>query len=167
MTHNPLRAHSWTWLVPYAGRVIMAQAPTSIKPTGDLAVNLSSFGLHLKAENVSPRTRETYTESVAQLARFLMTQGMPQYVANIHREHVEAFIAHLLEKWKPATASNRRQWTQVLPGAKGLQGDRLLRWQEQVHAMPRTRRADKANSRSHRIARRLDGPGPGQDSPGR
>jgi site-specific recombinase XerD len=28
-------------------------------------------------------------------------------VANIHREHLEAFITHLLNIWKPATANNR------------------------------------------------------------
>jgi site-specific recombinase XerD len=86
----------------------MARASSpSIKATGDLAVNLASFALHLKAENVSLRTSETYTESVAQFARFLAEAGMPQDVANIRREHIEAFIAHLLEKWKPATAANR------------------------------------------------------------
>lgn len=32
---------------------------------------------------------------------------MPQDVAHITREHVEAFITSLLERWKPATANNR------------------------------------------------------------
>ena len=32
---------------------------------------------------------------------------MPTQVENITREHVESFIAELLEKWKPATANNR------------------------------------------------------------
>ena len=32
---------------------------------------------------------------------------MPLEVANIHREHVEALISHLLDRWKPATANNR------------------------------------------------------------
>ena len=85
----------------------MRQATSSIKATGDLPVNIKSFSLHLKAENLSARTIETYLESIEQLARFLADQGMPQDVANIRREHVEAFIAHLLELWKPATANNR------------------------------------------------------------
>ena len=92
----------------------MAQVPSvSIKSTGDLAVNLASFALHLRAENLSPRTQETYTESVRQLARFLVDHGMPQDLANIHREHIEAFIAHLLERWKPSTASNRYRGCQA------------------------------------------------------
>ena len=32
---------------------------------------------------------------------------MPTEVQHIRREHVEAFIAHLLERWKPTTASVR------------------------------------------------------------
>ena len=74
---------------------------------GDLGVNIQSFTRHLRAENLSPRTIETYTESARQLARFLAEKGMPQEVANITREHVEAFITDLLERWKPATANNR------------------------------------------------------------
>jgi site-specific recombinase XerD len=46
-------------------------------------------------------------ESARQLARFLGERGMPRDVASITREHVEAFITHLLERWKPATANNR------------------------------------------------------------
>jgi len=46
-------------------------------------------------------------ESVRQFAVYLVAQGMPLEVANVHREHVEAFVSHLLNKWKPATANNR------------------------------------------------------------
>ena len=67
-------------------------SPSSIKAPGDLTVNLSSFALHLRAENLSPRTQETYTESVRQFIQYLSEQGMPQDVANIRREHIEAFI---------------------------------------------------------------------------
>ena len=78
-----------------------------IRATGDIGVNNASFGRHLRAENLSPRTQETYTEAVRQFAGFIATQGMPQDVMNIRREHLEAFIEHLLERWKPATANNR------------------------------------------------------------
>jgi site-specific recombinase XerD len=46
-------------------------------------------------------------ESVERFASFLDERGMPADVANIRREHVEAFIEHLLERWRPATAANR------------------------------------------------------------
>ncbi len=32
---------------------------------------------------------------------------MPLKVADLSREHVKSFIAHLLDNWKPATAANR------------------------------------------------------------
>ena len=85
----------------------MRQTSEPITATGDIAVNLASFSRHLRAENLSPKTQQTYTESVRLLARFLVDQGMPQDVANIAREHVETFITRLLERWKPATANNR------------------------------------------------------------
>lgn len=74
---------------------------------GDILANVESFARHLRAENLSPRTIETYLESARQLAEFLAKQGMPQDVGNVRREHVESFIAYLLERWKPATANNR------------------------------------------------------------
>ena len=80
---------------------------TDIVAVGDIGVNLDSFGRHLRAENLSPRTSETYMESVRQFAVYAAAQGMPLEVANIHREHIEAFVSHLLDKWKPATANNR------------------------------------------------------------
>ncbi len=79
----------------------------SIETGGDIAVNIASFARHLRAENLSPRTVETYTESTRQLAVFLTEKGMPQDVATVTREHIEAFITHLLDRWKPATANNR------------------------------------------------------------
>ena len=79
----------------------------SIQASGDIAVNIQSFTRHLRAENLSPKTIETYTESARQLASFLASAGMPQDVAHITREHIESFITSLLERWKPATANNR------------------------------------------------------------
>lgn len=84
------------------------QAPTSAIETGnDFSVNLKGFLLHLKAQNLSDRTRQTYQESVRQLTEFLTENGMPTLVAHVHREHVESFIVHLLERWRPGTAVNR------------------------------------------------------------
>ena len=85
----------------------MKQASAPITTTGDLAVNAQSFLRHLRAENMSPRTQETYMESVRGFGNFLMQQGMPTDVSAITREHVESFITGLLERWKPATANNR------------------------------------------------------------
>ena len=88
-------------------------ASATITPTGDLDVNINSFRRHLRAENLSARTQETYTEAVRQFAAFLAIQGMPAEVAHIRREHIEAFVTHLLDTRKPATANNRYRGLQA------------------------------------------------------
>jgi site-specific recombinase XerD len=72
-----------------------------------------SFERHLRAENKSTRTIETYLESVRQLESFLA--GGPGRLGLIaaERADVEAFIADLLSRWKPATASNRYRGLKV------------------------------------------------------
>lgn len=73
----------------------------------EIAVLLPSFQRSLRAGNRSPKTVKTYSEAVQQLATFLAERGMPTDAAKVRREHVEAFVEHLLERWKPATANNR------------------------------------------------------------
>lgn len=85
----------------------MTSAARAVSPRGDLAVNAASFARHLRAENLSPQTVTTYLQSVARLAEFLEAKGMPVEVANIRREHVEAWLEDLLARWRPATAVNR------------------------------------------------------------
>ena len=60
---------------------------TSIKTAGDLAVNVESFVRHLKAENLSDRTVETYTEAVVTLIMFLKDARIPLTLADLHRDH--------------------------------------------------------------------------------
>ena len=74
---------------------------------GDLADNLARFRRSLRAENVSPNTILAYGGAVERLAEYLVAQSMPTDVAAIRREHVEAFIADALERFKPATANHR------------------------------------------------------------
>jgi site-specific recombinase XerD len=88
----------------------MAKAPTSDRQstaTSDLQANASLFARHLRAGNRSPMTIKSYMEAVRQLDEFLADRGMPQDVAAIRREHVEAFIEDQLARLKPASAANR------------------------------------------------------------
>ena len=64
-----------------------------------------SFERHLRAENKSDRTVETYLEAVRLLRAFLALRGVGLVEAD--RAHIEAFLADLLARWKPATAANR------------------------------------------------------------
>jgi site-specific recombinase XerD len=81
---------------------------------GDLPVLIRSFERYLRAANRSPRTIEKYVLAARQLARFLATEGLPTDVAAIRRRDVEAYIAYLLERWKPGTALTRYQDLNVL-----------------------------------------------------
>jgi site-specific recombinase XerD len=82
---------------------------------GDVAVLLPSWQRHLRAENKSARTIQSYTEAADQFRAFLVQQGMPTAVANLTREHVEAFLEHLLDLGRsPSTVANRYRSLQQL-----------------------------------------------------
>jgi site-specific recombinase XerD len=83
------------------GRV--AAATTSPK----LIDLLPSFQRHLRAENKSPRTIESYTEAVRRLHDFLTVRGMPVIIASITREHVEAFMEDQLSRLAASSARSR------------------------------------------------------------
>jgi hypothetical protein len=68
---------------------------------------LDSFLLACEAENLAPKTRRIYEEAVALMGRFLAERGMPTEPGRIRREHVEAFIADQIARWRPNTAGNR------------------------------------------------------------
>ena len=93
-----------------AGHMKQKSAPGVLIVVGDgypIDLLTESFTRTLLAENKSPRTIRTYNEAIDQLATFLENNGMPTTVSNVRREHVESFIADLLARFKPATASNR------------------------------------------------------------
>lgn len=66
-----------------------------------------SWELHLRTERKSPATIDNYTSAVVRLTDYLDAQGMLTDVTKLTREHVEAFIVHLLDTRSPATAVNR------------------------------------------------------------
>lgn len=74
---------------------------------------VSSFELHLKAANKKPATLDTYIGAVCQFGAFLAERGMPTSPRSITREHIEEFIAWLLESRQPATANNRYRGLQA------------------------------------------------------
>jgi hypothetical protein len=61
----------------------------------------------LRASNVSANTIATYGSAVELLADFLERHELPTDVMDLRREHIEGFVAELLDRWKPATANNR------------------------------------------------------------
>lgn len=68
---------------------------------------IPSFVRHLRAENKSPRTIQSYTEAVRRLHDFCSANGMPLEVAALTSEHIEAFLADQLARLRPASARAR------------------------------------------------------------
>jgi hypothetical protein len=81
----------------------LSGSPQTAASVGDLEALSASFRRHLGAANLSPKTITTYMEAASGLRAFLVDHGMPTAVSAIRREHVEAYIESLLERWKPAT----------------------------------------------------------------
>ncbi len=84
-----------------------ALATRTIVTPGDLGANAASFARHLRASNLAPRTVRTYLEGLDRFATFLIQRSMPTDLVGIRREHVETFLAEILETGKAATAANR------------------------------------------------------------
>jgi site-specific recombinase XerD len=90
---------------------------TAVTPT--ILALRPSFSRHLRAANLRPKTEATYGYAIGDLASYLERAGMPQELASITREHVEAYLEDLLARRRPATA---------LAYFKGLQ--QFFRWAE-------------------------------------
>lgn len=61
--------------------------------------------LHLKSEGRAERTITTYLNALRRLDAFLADRGMPRELRAIRREHLEAWIADMLERNQPGTVS--------------------------------------------------------------
>jgi site-specific recombinase XerD len=83
---------------------------------GQIPPLVASWRRSLAARRVSPATIATYSSAAQLLADYLAAHGMPTDVASIRREHVESFVADLLERRAPATAHNRFRGCQAFFG---------------------------------------------------
>lgn len=81
----------------------MVSVTSSGSTLDEVAGVLPSWLRHLKAENKSPRTIQSYEESVLQFARYLAQVGMPTDMTRIGREHVEAYEVSLFEIGRSAS----------------------------------------------------------------
>jgi site-specific recombinase XerD len=84
-----------------------SQVDSIVSKPSPLARLSNSFGRSLRAGNLSPNTIESYLESVKQFSEFLVWSRSPLDPEKIRRQDVEAFITHLLGKFKPTTAAVR------------------------------------------------------------
>lgn len=68
---------------------------------------VTSWARHLRAATPSARTIRSYTDGARAFIAFATERGMPTDPAVIRREHLEAYIEHVLDRWKPSTALTR------------------------------------------------------------
>jgi site-specific recombinase XerD len=83
----------------------MPKAPKPASP--NLETLALSFKRSLLAENKSPATISLYTGAVALLAQHMKSRKCPINIDRVARADIELFVADLLERYKPNTASNR------------------------------------------------------------
>jgi site-specific recombinase XerD len=81
--------------------------PAELPTFGRLESMAASWGRSLRAANLSRNTIESYAYAAAQFGAFARDRGMPTDVASITREHVEAFIEHLVGERSAKTARIR------------------------------------------------------------
>lgn len=75
----------------------MAQITTEKAPPGSVQRLGQSWHLSLRAAGRSPRTVEGYMASLRMFGDFLTERGMPTAVADLRREHVEAYLLDVTE----------------------------------------------------------------------
>lgn len=64
----------------------------------DLRTLLPDWSTSLKARNRTIETVRSYLRSANDLIKYLLAQGMPTTATGVRREHIEAFLAHELER---------------------------------------------------------------------
>jgi site-specific recombinase XerD len=79
----------------------------NLATSGDLGDEVGAFARALRQENLSPNTVAAYGTAVWQLSEFLVAHGRSTDVRRISARDIDEWIAHVLERDKPATARNR------------------------------------------------------------
>jgi integrase/recombinase XerC len=104
---------------PSAKTVVLASAGVNIEDAE------RSFLRSLRVQGKSPRTEQSYGESIGQFAAFLRSRGMPATADGFQREHIEEFLLSLQERGlKPATVSNRFRALKTFCGWLLIEGER-------------------------------------------
>lgn len=80
----------------------------------ELGLLIRDWQTHMRAKNLAPLTIASYLEVARSFRSFLISSGMPTTVRGIAREHVESYIAGLLDTRAPATAAKHYRSLQQL-----------------------------------------------------
>src|SRR4051794_11914195 len=92
--------------------------PATTRPTApavdDLSALLPDWRTHLRARNVAPSTITSYITVGQNFLDWLIQQGMPTIASGITRDHIEAFLADLIDRVAPATVAKHYRSLQLL-----------------------------------------------------
>lgn len=88
--------------------------PQEALEVDSLAALLPDWRIHLRAKNRSLRTIASYLTVGEAFSDYLAAKGMPTVVSSISRDHVEAYLAELVERVAPATAAKHYRSLQQL-----------------------------------------------------
>lgn len=81
--------------------------PTRQAAPGDLATLVPDWAAHLRSRNLAPLTIRSYRTTGDTFRAWLGEQGMPTEAAAVTREHIEAWLAALLDQGKAAATVAR------------------------------------------------------------
>lgn len=100
----------------YAPRIAPAAttAPPRDTDPDSLRSLLADWNIYLRATNKSPATIKSYLRVGTSFVEYLEAQGMPRRASTVAREHVEAYLADMLERVAPATAARHYRSLQQL-----------------------------------------------------
>ena len=86
------------------GSSTVLKAVLDSSPPNQLNSLRDSFARHLRAENKAPLTIVSYLKALDQ---FGATPGLPAWVSDITRQHIEGFLVDLQARMRPATVAQR------------------------------------------------------------
>jgi site-specific recombinase XerD len=104
------RTGEYSATVPKTDR---APQPASVAVDG-LAGLLPDWRRHLRAVNRSPTTIDSYLTVGRLFCDYLEQKGMPAAAGAVTREHVEAYLADMLDRVRPATVAKHYRSLQQL-----------------------------------------------------
>lgn len=92
----------------------MTQNITPVTAPDALAGLLPDWRISLRASNLAPRTITSYLTVAEAFHGYLSRKGMPTNASSIRREHVEAYVSHVVETRAAATAAKHYRSLQQL-----------------------------------------------------
>jgi site-specific recombinase XerD len=90
------------------------QPPAAAVAIDDLSLLLPDWRTHLRARNIAPSTIQSYLVVGDNLLTWLRKAGMPTTASGITRDHLEAFLAALVDRVSPATVAKHYRSLQQL-----------------------------------------------------